>query len=68
MELYSAAKMERVARLAGLEIAADGTNTASSRQDADRYLAALKEVLGSLAVASARMAIMNRLRELSSGR
>lgn len=67
-ELYSAEQLQRVAQLAGFSIAADGKNTASSRKDVDRYLAAVKVVLGPLAVASARMAIMNRVRELSAGR
>lgn len=57
-------KMAEVQRECGLAIGPDGTNTASSKADADAYVAALGKVIGPIAAASARMAIMTKVREL----
>ncbi len=62
--IYAPEKLEAVARVAGLSIAPDGSNGAASRDDVQAYLRAVERVLGAMAVASARMAILNRLREL----
>lgn len=57
-------KMAEVAKTAGLTIEADGSNTAASKADADSYIGAIATVIGPMAAASARMAVLNKIREL----
>ncbi len=52
-------RLAELERLAGFPIAPDGSNGARSKEDARRYLAALDQVAGSVAVVSARL-VMRR--------
>ncbi len=62
--LYEASELSAVARLAGLVIREDGSNTATSERDINRYVAAVEATLGEIAALSARLTITNKVREL----
>jgi hypothetical protein len=57
-------KMGDIERVCGFTIGPDGANAAATKKDADAYVGALGQVLGPMAAASARMAILTKVREL----
>src|SRR5262245_37833286 len=52
-------KLEELQSLAGIQVAADGSNTASSAADVAKYVRAVKEIGGEVAYTSARLTTRN---------
>lgn len=60
--LYKA-KIPQLERLSGLKFAPDGSNTAASVEDVQRYLTAIKAIGGQVAFISAKLLLTNTLRK-----
>lgn len=65
--LYKA-KLPQLERLSGLQFSPDGSNTAKTAEDVQRYLTAVKAVGGQIAFISAKMLLTNTLRKLGLSR
>ncbi len=65
VRLYPYAQISEVARESGLTVNSNGTNTAGSYEDVERYLKAVEKILGETAAVSARLKINNKMKELN---
>jgi hypothetical protein len=57
-------KWAEIERLAGLKILPDGTNTASTADDVQRYVKAIQAVAGLVGYTSAKMQVRNAILKL----
>ena len=63
-KIYPAEKVALLAGESGLKINANGSNSARSEADIERYLRAVEKVLGSVALMSAKLKISGKKRIL----
>ena len=64
VKLYPQEKITLLIQKSGIHIAPDGSNTAASEEDLNKYLRAVEEVLGQTAVVSAKLKMLNKKRTL----
>lgn len=62
--LYPPEKIDLLAEKSGLTIAPDGSNDAESEEDLNRYLMAVRVVLGETAAVSAKLKLMHKKRQM----
>jgi hypothetical protein len=60
--LYKA-KIPQLERLTGLKFSPDGSNTATTVEDVQHYLTAIKAIAGQVAFISAKLLLTNTLRK-----
>lgn len=67
VKIYKPDQIDQLSRESGIKISADGSNTANSRADVEKYLKAVERCFGASAIFSAEMKITNKMRELNLG-